>query len=303
MAFYRMPDGQSLFVREFGKGTPVLILSGLGMKSWQWLPFLLPLQQNFRFIIPDWRGFGRSVNCDIPPHLDAIQSHWSDLAHVLKQLKIEKCIVVAYSMGATTAMHGMQYGNFTASIQAYLHIDQSPKISVDSTWEHGLFAEQHQQFKHYLQQLSALLAHAQKPRYLHELSNSERYFLLHTWQELVEFQESNQIFPALFNLAKKYPFLQSSLLPLARLDYLAWYIDTYLNQQEDYRDAISQLTCPTTFFIGQQSRLYPAQGQQIIANNIPQAKVVEFYHSGHTPLVSEPLKFRNSLHDFLKDNL
>ncbi|WP_343596703.1 alpha/beta hydrolase [Acinetobacter sp.] len=303
MAFYRMSDGQSLFVREIGKGQPVLILSGLGMKSWQWLPFLFPLQQKFKFFIPDWRGFGLSADCDIPEDIHAIESHWSDLQQILKQAQIEKCIVIAYSMGATTAMHGMQYGDFSEYIQTYLHIDQSPKIAVDATWEHGLFAEQHQQFRQYLHQLSALLTHAKNPRYLHELSNSERYFLVHTWQELIEFQGSNQLFPALFKLAKEYPFLQSPLLPLQRLDYLAWYLDTYLNHQEDYRPAITQLTCPTTFFIGMQSRLYPAQGQHMIAQHIPQAKVVEFHQSGHTPLVSEPLKFRNALHDFLKVSL
>ena len=37
MPHYLMPDGEKLYVREFGQGTPVLVLSGLGMQSWQWL--------------------------------------------------------------------------------------------------------------------------------------------------------------------------------------------------------------------------------------------------------------------------
>ncbi|HAB44243.1 MAG TPA: alpha/beta hydrolase, partial [Acinetobacter sp.] len=35
MPFYSMPDGEQLFVREYGQGQPVLVLSGLGMLSWQ----------------------------------------------------------------------------------------------------------------------------------------------------------------------------------------------------------------------------------------------------------------------------
>ena len=58
MPFYRMPDGEQLFVREYGQGQPVLVLSGLGMLSWQWKAFLYPHQKNFCFIIPEWRGFG-----------------------------------------------------------------------------------------------------------------------------------------------------------------------------------------------------------------------------------------------------
>lgn len=35
MPFYTMADGEQLFVREYGQGQPVLVLSGLGMLSWQ----------------------------------------------------------------------------------------------------------------------------------------------------------------------------------------------------------------------------------------------------------------------------
>mgnify|MGYP001079658561 CR=1 FL=1 len=40
MPYYTMPDQESLFVRRVGRGEPVLVLSGLGMQSWQWLPFI-----------------------------------------------------------------------------------------------------------------------------------------------------------------------------------------------------------------------------------------------------------------------
>ena len=33
MSYYKMPDGEMLFVREYGQGQPVLVLSGLGMLS------------------------------------------------------------------------------------------------------------------------------------------------------------------------------------------------------------------------------------------------------------------------------
>lgn len=50
MSYYAMPDGELLFVREFGQGKPVLVLSGLGMQSWQWLPFLYPHTQKFNLL-------------------------------------------------------------------------------------------------------------------------------------------------------------------------------------------------------------------------------------------------------------
>ena len=80
-----MPDQEKLFVRRVGEGEPVLVLSGLGMQSWQWLPFLFANRKQYEFIIPDWRGFGGSKNCAIP-ELDAISSHWNDVDSLIKQL-------------------------------------------------------------------------------------------------------------------------------------------------------------------------------------------------------------------------
>ena len=53
-------------------------------------------------------------------------------------------------MGATTAMHGMKHADLGSKLKAYLHIDQTPKISVDETWQYGLFGQKHLQFKNLL---------------------------------------------------------------------------------------------------------------------------------------------------------
>ena len=67
MPYYTMPDQEKLFVRRVGEGEPVLVLSGLGMQSWQWLPFLFANRKQYEFIIPDWRGFGGSQDFALSP--------------------------------------------------------------------------------------------------------------------------------------------------------------------------------------------------------------------------------------------
>ncbi|NWK75276.1 alpha/beta hydrolase [Acinetobacter sp. SwsAc6] len=329
MPYYHMPDGEQLFVRRYGQGEPVLVLSGLGIQSWQWHPFLYPHHKKFEFIIPDWRGFGGSKQCKIP-HLDAISSHWRDIEALLPQLNLPQFKVIAYSMGATTAMHGMQYGQFHRSIQQYLHIDQTPKISADQSWPFGLFGEKHTQFIEILQQISQVLkanpdakampdlksadrqrllnswlafidlqAGSKDAKAMPDLKSADRQRLLNSWLAFIDLQAGSKIAPFLIKQALKYPRLQAHVLPIQRLDYLSWYIHNYLEHQEDYREALTQLTCPVTFFIGAESKLYPAEGQQQIANTIPQAQQVIFKKSGHTPLLSEPLKFASEIGRFL----
>lgn len=303
MSHYLMPDGEQLYVREIGQGEPVLVLSGLGMQSWQWLPFLMPYIQKFQFIIPDWRGFGGSKDCKIPPQLNAIESHWQDIDSLLKQLNLDSIIVIAYSMGATTAMHGMQYGHFKDQIKRYLHIDQTPKITADEIWPYGLMGKKHSQFKQLLRELSDFLHQHEGVKNISELNQNDQQQLTKMWISFIELQASDKITPKVFKLAFHLPKLQKHILPIQRLDYLTWYIDNYLNHHEDYRDALSSLEQPATFFIGEQSTLYPSQGQLFISNSLTNSQHILFHKSGHTPLITEPVKFSREIGRFLKNSV
>lgn len=299
MPHYRMPDGEKLFVREFGQEQPVLILSGLGMLSWQWLPFLYRHAKTHRFIIPDWRGFGGSQDCAIP-EMDAISSHWRDIDSLIDQLQLNEIPVIAYSMGATTAMHGMQYGNFAEHISAYLHIDQTPKIPVDDNWAYGLFGEHHPVFISILTELSQLLAKHQHIQYVKDLDSQTRGQIAKLWLQFIGLQNSNKYSLKGFEWVLNQSRLQSLLLPSKRVDYMTWYINNYLYHQEDYREALQKLQCPVTFLSGTQSKLYPVEGQTLIAQSIAHAKHVHFEKSGHTPLLTEPVKFAREMSAFLK---
>lgn len=302
MPFYTMPDCEQLFVREYGQGQPVLVLSGLGMLSWQWTPFLYPLGQNFRFIIPEWRGFGASKHCKTP-QIDAISSHWQDINCLIEQLKLNDLIVIAYSMGATTTMHGLKYGNFAASIRAYLHIDQTPKIRVAEDWPYGLFGSQQTQFLKILTHISALLDNHQHHQSLQDLPPNIRQKLTDLWLQFIRLQNNNPQQIKIFEWILHQPKLGNKLFPSKNIAYMKWYIDNYLDHTEDYRSDLLKLTCPVTFFTGVQSKLYAAAGQTQIAQSIPHSKQVLFHKSGHTPLINEPIKFAKEIRSFLFEQL
>ena len=298
MSFYTMPDGETLFVREYGQGQPVLVLSGLGMLSWQWAAFLYPYRKHYRFIIPEWRGFGASSTCKIP-NIDAIRSHWQDIQCLVQQLKLNDVIIIAYSMGATTTMHGLKYGNFAQHIRAYLHIDQTPKIRVDDDWAYGLFGSHQTQFIQILQKISDLLDAQQQHESLFDLDNQARQQLAELWLEFIKLQNDQPQQIKLFRWLLNQPQLGKFLYPSKNLAYMKWYIDNYLYHAEDYRAALTALRCPVTFFTGVQSKLYAADGQTQIAQAMPQAKQVLFHKSGHTPLINEPIKFAKEIAKFL----
>ncbi len=251
-----MPDQEKLFVRRVGEGKPVLVLSGLGMQSWLWLPFLFATRKKYEFIIPDWRGFGGSKDCAIP-ETDAISSHWNDVDTLIKQLKLEQFILIGYSMGATTAMHGFKHGGLAQKLKAYLHIDQTPKIPVDDSWQYGLFGQKHEQFKSLLLDIQNVLSANRQATQFEDLAASARDQLVNAWSNFLELQSSNPYSGKLFKAALNRPSLQKYLLPIQRLDYLLWYVENYLNHTEYYLEAIFRVFLPTSFFIGRGSSLYP----------------------------------------------
>lgn len=301
MPHYTMPDGAQLFVREYGQGEPVLVLSGLGMQSWQWHPFLYTHRKDFKFIIPDWRGFGGSKNCAIPD-LDTISSHWRDIESLVEQLGYEQLTVIAYSMGATTTMHGLKYGQFAERIKAYLHIDQTPKISVDDDWRYGLYGKRHTEFLDILQNISTVLEPNLAVPFAQHMDQDSRQQLINAWLRFIDLQNSNPFSLKLFRYAYNQALLQKVMLPSQSVAYLYWYIQNYLHHKEDYREAIAQLKAPTTFFTGEKSILYAAQGQRIVADSLAHATQIIFHKSGHTPLISEPIKFSREITKFLNQH-
>ena len=72
MPLISLRDGQKLHVRVLGRGQPVMMLPGLGMSSSQWLPYIVPYLRQFRFYLPDFRGFGLSADVRLNQSLNTI---------------------------------------------------------------------------------------------------------------------------------------------------------------------------------------------------------------------------------------
>ncbi len=203
-------------------------------------------------------------------------------------------------MGATTAMHGMQYGRFQDHIRSYLHIDQTPKISVDADWLHGLFAEKHADFKVILTKhcrpigpkCTVPFSSSFNSVYAYRTGYSNGWLLFYV-------QATPSRTAALFQKAFQQPYRKNSCSRSSVSDDMAWYIRNYLDHQETIAVPSVKLDRPATFFIGEDSKLYPAQGQKLIASSVPHAKTVIFKKSGHTPLLSGPYRansFPKKLH-------
>ncbi len=93
-------DGCRTHVRRAGKGTPLVFLHGASGAPVV-LPFMERLAARFDVIVPDHPGYGQS---DEPEWLENIHDVAYFYLDFLKQLKLEKAVIVGSSMGGWMAM-------------------------------------------------------------------------------------------------------------------------------------------------------------------------------------------------------
>ena len=96
-----MSNGVRIHYVESGKGSPVVLLHGIGgsLERWRVVPIFDNLARNFRVIAIDQRGHGQSGK----PHETAAYGREMalDVVRLMNHLGITKANVVGYSLGAT----------------------------------------------------------------------------------------------------------------------------------------------------------------------------------------------------------
>lgn len=94
-------DDVRLAYREYGTGYPVLFISGLGATMAMWNPPVLErISRQFRAIVFDNRGIGRSGGSDTPLSIPLLAR---DAALLMDALGIPSAHVIGHSMGASIA--------------------------------------------------------------------------------------------------------------------------------------------------------------------------------------------------------
>jgi proline iminopeptidase len=72
-------------------------------------------------------------------------------------------------------------------------------------------------------------------------------------------------------------------------------------RQVDYRPRLSQVQVQTLLFVGRYDPQTPLPCSRELAAGIPNARLVIFERSGHSPYIEEPVEFCQELSSFLKE--
>jgi pimeloyl-ACP methyl ester carboxylesterase len=92
-----------LFYQDYGSGSPLVLLHGWFGSNAFWDPYINALTQEYRVIVPDFRGHGRSTNPNDYAFSERDFAH--DIFALLDHLGIERFKGVGFSSGGMTFLH------------------------------------------------------------------------------------------------------------------------------------------------------------------------------------------------------
>lgn len=107
-------NGINLHYEERGSGEPLLLIMGITADGSVWEPHVSAWEKQFRCIMPDNRGVGKS---DKPSGNYSTEDMADDCAGLLDHLELDKVRVVGCSMGSTIALQlALRYPNKVRSL-------------------------------------------------------------------------------------------------------------------------------------------------------------------------------------------
>ncbi|MDD3764446.1 MAG: alpha/beta hydrolase [Nevskiales bacterium] len=295
MPYLRTRDGARLHYHDIGRGQPVVLLHGFAMPAALWLPFALPLARRYRFILPDLRGFGGSHTTRLSQSC-LLSQHADDVADLMQALDLRNVLLGGLSMGACTALQYHRLHGFDR-VRRYLHIDQSPRVRNDDDWQYGLLGPAQQERLVRWQELMAQLDPYRTFAY-DELPPELRRELWLALSEFFDHAFHHRGWKAVGRLARHERLIRR-IAPTRNWPIYLDCVRSYLEDDYDWRPTLPRLQVPMTVLIGQDSVMYPAEGQMAIADLVPHARIVTFERCGHAIPFEAPRRFQRELRRFV----
>jgi len=254
-------------------GSPLLMINGLGASKADWSPELIRLLSTQHIVVIfDNRGVGQS---DKPTTPFTMADFASDAVGILDYLRIDRAHVFGVSMGGMIAQHLAL--NYPARVQSLI------LASTSSVWEHPKFVAPTQEvLMQFVKPPSGDPAQDMRDgwwiSYPAAFIESHRDWLEHGLQKSLA-----SVYPETPNYARE---LQMGAV---------------LSSHNTY-DKLSQIICPTLVQTGTEDVLIPPENSRMLAERIPNARLIEYPGYGHDMLGPCEEKATQDILHFVAEN-
>lgn len=257
-------NGINLGYEEWGAGKPVVLLHAFPCNRSMWAPQInaLTQRQQFRVITPDFRGFGES---DVPDGPYPMETLAYDIATLLDALQVEDCVLGGLSMGGYAAF--AFYRAHRARVRALILADTRPQAD---TPEGRAGREENAQLAE--REGSQAVIERLLPRLLTSETLQEPTGTTARLRAMMEVATPTGLAGALRGIALR----------------------------PDSSDLLPQIHCPTLILAGEEDVITPSADARLMAEHIPNARLVTIPRAGHLANLEQPEAFNQALTAFLE---
>jgi pimeloyl-ACP methyl ester carboxylesterase len=254
-------DTVDLIYGEAGSGAPLVLLHGLGSSRFDWAPQLAAFVSHYRTIAVDLRGHGESPK---PPGPYRIAQLAADVALLLMRLDARPAHIVSLSLGGAVAQQlALDYPELVRS----LVLANTSANFVSADWRQRLlgvkrFADV------YLQGMDKVAA---------------------------------DVADRLFPLLEQSPLRNEAVVRIASNDPKAYRACLWAIARFDVTCLLELIACPTLVIAGELDMTVPLASKQLLAQGIPNSKLVVIPKSGHATPVDQPEAFNSAVLGFLRN--
>lgn len=275
-------NGTSLFIREIGNGSPIIVVhGGPGLNHSYFIPHLNSLATKYRLIFYDQRACGNSSG-NIDSTQMSLNLFVEDIEEIRKSLKLGKIALLAHSWGGLVAMN--YASKYSKNISAFI-------LSNSVSPQFGEFEkETNERLKLRIPAEDSVL----------------RSDILKS----ADFKSGDlQVYTNLFKLSFKPSFYYSSSLKKMQLilpdDFLtkrkALFFMTKELSAYDFYDNLKTISCPVLVIHGGYDGM-PLELSQKIHKHIDRSRLIIIKNAGHFPFIDQPKKYSAIVGAFLKKN-
>ncbi len=247
---------------DTGKGTPVLLVHGYPLNRSMWDAQVSELSREFRVIAPDLRGHGES---DTPTGTYTMEAIADDLNALLDHLKVDKAVVVGFSMGGYASF--AFYRKYPNKVRALVLADTRPQADAPEAKQGRENTAQT-----VLKDGVAGVAAATAPRMLAPATVQGRADVVERVKAIMASTSVNGYVGDLRGLAAR----------------------------QDSTDTLAKINVPTLVVVGEQDVVTPVADSEMMAKAIKGAKLVKVPNAGHLSPLEQPAEFNKALVGFLR---
>lgn len=261
-------DSANIYYEVKGEGLPIVFIHGFTEDHNSFRIQQRALSKKYKVITYDLRGHGVSDRVDYGL---SIERFALDLRELIDYLKLEKVVLVGWSMGASIIF---EYINLFGleNIYKLCIIDKSPRTINDDDWNLGLY----------------------HGKYTKEDALKDLELIKNNWMDFAErfirtmtpYFDEKQFKIAMNKMGSNSPHVMYSM----------WKSMI----EKDYRNMLERITVPTLIIFGGKSTFYSVDTGEYLKENIKNSKLIIFDDCTHLLVLENPIKFNKELESFIE---